>query len=149
MSIESHLGDIASLFTCTPGTPGRLSEHFTRIATPFLFPDGDVLDLYYREEAGIHLLTDWGATLRWLKDQWAEQSLPASVRGLLPGICQAQRVELSSGCLKIRVSQESEIALALMRLAQTAMRIADLWFVLYGPPAPVPPHSEEEGHPRL
>jgi hypothetical protein len=131
VSIETHLSDIASLFTCTPGTPGRLTQHFTRIITPFHLPDGEVLDFYYRHEAGTFFLTDLGTTLQWLKGQWVEESLPASVRDLLPDICQAESVELRSGHLRIRLTQEAEIAGGLIRLAQTALRIADLRFALY------------------
>lgn len=145
MSIETHLSDIASLFTCTPGTPGRLAQHFTRIITPFHLPDGEVLDVYCREEAGTFFLTDLGTTLQWLKGQWVEESLPASVRSLLPEICQAERVELRSGHLRIRLTQEAEIADGLMRLAQTALRIADLRFALYPQRSSPPAQGTEEG----
>lgn len=143
MSIETHLGDIASLFTCTPGTPGRLAQHFTRITTPFHLPDGEVLDCYCRDEAGAFLLTDLGTTLQWLKSQWREEALPAAVRTLLPDICQAESVELRSGHLRIRVTQEAEIAGGLLRLVQTALRIADLRFALYLQ-RPAPPEAGEK-----
>jgi hypothetical protein len=141
MSIETHLSDIASLFTCTPGTPGRLAQHFTRITTPFHLPDGEVLDCYYREEAGAFLLTDLGTTLQWLKGQWREEALPAPVRTLLPEICQAESVELRSGHLRIRVTQEADVAGGLLRLVQTALRIADLRFAL-DLQRPAPPEAE-------
>ena len=131
MPIEEHLGGIAALFTCTPGTPGQLSEHFTRIRTPFQTPDGDLIDLFCRQEAGGLFLSDLGTTLQWLKDQWVGVALPASVRSLLPEICGALGVELRSGWLRISVTQEAETAGALLRLAQAAVRIADLRFALY------------------
>lgn len=145
MAIETSLNDIASLFKCVPGTPGQLSQHFTRIVTPLHFPDGEVLDVYYREEAGTFFLTDLGTTMQWLKGQWAEASLPTSIRSLLPEICQAESVELRSSHLRIRVTQEAEIAGSLLRLIQTALRIADLRFALYLQ-RPEPPAAEmEEG----
>jgi Domain of unknown function DUF1828 len=145
MSIETRLSDIASLFTCTPGAPGRLTQHFSRIVTPFHLPDGQVLDFYYREEAQGHFFTDLGTTLQWLRGQWVEESLPASVRSLLPEICQAESVELRSGQLRIRVTQEAEIAGGLMRLVQTALRIADLRFALYLQRPATPAQGTEEG----
>jgi hypothetical protein len=63
----------------------------------------------------------------------------------LPEICQAESVELRSGHLRIRLTQEAEIADGLIRLVQTALRIADLHFALY-PQRPSPPaQGSEEG----
>ena len=131
MSIQEQLSTLGALFECTPG---RLSEHFTQIVTPFLLPDGDILDLFYREEAGTFLPADGGETLRWLRSQWAEATLPATIRDQVPGICQMHEIELWHGWLRVRLTQEAHVAGALMRLAQASMRVADLWFLLHNEP---------------
>jgi|SRR5713226_1845431 len=132
---------MAALFECVPDTPG---PGFTRIVTPFLLPDGDVLDLFYREEAGTSLLTDGGETLRWLRDQWGERKLPAAIREQLPGICQTHGIELWHGRLEIRFTEETEVVGALMRLAQAALRVSDLWFVLHEKLSSASPHNEPD-----
>jgi hypothetical protein len=43
---------VGELFTCSP-----LNE-YTRIRTPFLYPDGDVIDVYLKEAGGIVTVTD-------------------------------------------------------------------------------------------
>jgi hypothetical protein len=56
------------LFTCTP-----MSEYI-RIETPFLYPDGDIIDVFSQERDDHRLLTDLGETQRWLKMQTAPPS---------------------------------------------------------------------------
>ncbi len=125
MSIEEQLEEqLHSLFKCTP------CQHLTRIRTPFLLPDGDVLDLFAVEEkAGTLLLTDEGETLRWLRGQWIEKMLPAAIRDQVSNICQMHTIELWQGQLRV-ITEEAQIAGQLMQLAQASMRVADLWFLL-------------------
>jgi hypothetical protein len=127
MTIQEHLSDIPTLFKCASE---QGPEHFTRITTPFHLPDGCVLDLYYKEGKNetFHL-TDLGETLRWLKDQWVEQSPSAPMLNLLPGICLTHGVELAAGCLTIRGSQTSMITKSLFQIAQAALQIADLLLI--------------------
>lgn len=48
---------------------------FIRIRTPYLYPDGDVIDLFYKTQGEQRILTDLGETLRWLMTQTATQHL--------------------------------------------------------------------------
>src|SRR4030081_2258385 len=54
---------LGALFTCA------LVNGYTRVRTPFLYPDGDVIDVFVSEEDGVFTVTDLGETLRWLKMQ--------------------------------------------------------------------------------
>ena len=54
---------LGALFTC------EAINGYTRIRTPFLYPDGDVIDLYLQDDGRFTTLTDLGETVRWLKSQ--------------------------------------------------------------------------------
>lgn len=61
-------------------TAGQLFDYaevngFVRIRTPYLYPDGDVIDLYWKEHNGQQILTDLGETLRWLETQSPSKQL--------------------------------------------------------------------------
>ncbi|MGH7928243.1 MAG: DUF1828 domain-containing protein, partial [Candidatus Binatia bacterium] len=58
--IEEKIGE---LFTCSE------VNGYVRIRTPYLYPDGDVIDLFFSEKNGSYTLTDLGETLGWLKMQ--------------------------------------------------------------------------------
>ena len=58
--IQQQMGE---LFQCAE--VGR----FVRIRTPFLYPDGDYIDLFLEANAEDVTLTDLGETIRWLKMQ--------------------------------------------------------------------------------
>ena len=64
------------LFTCT-----QVNEH-TRIRTPYLYPDGDVVDLYFVTDGRDSTLTDFGESISWLKSQTISQK--KSLKPMIP-----------------------------------------------------------------
>ena len=62
-----HCEDIArrvgQLFVCTT------VNEYLRIRTPYLYPDGDVIDLFIKWDERHFTVTDLGETLRWLSMQ--------------------------------------------------------------------------------
>jgi hypothetical protein len=110
------------------GTP---EEGFTQIETPFLMPDGDVIDLYYRKEGETtFLLTDLGETLAWLRLQLADPNLPETVHTWVKDICSSLGIEQSKGMLVVRVAAPESLADGLLLLAQGVVRIASLYVLL-------------------
>jgi hypothetical protein len=58
--IAKHVGE---LYKCSA------ENDYITIRTPFMFPDGDIVELYYQETA-IGWITDrFWETIRWLSDQ--------------------------------------------------------------------------------
>ena len=114
---------IADLFTYSP------LNQYIRIRTPFLYPDGDVIDLFYKEEGEYVILTDLGETLGWLQMQTAAQQKSAKQRQLINDICLNLNVQLYRGMLMIRLKRSDDLAQAVMRLSQAALRVSDLWFI--------------------
>ena len=126
VALVSELSEIGGLFQVALERNG---QGFTCITTPFLLPDGTVLDLYYKMVDGEYLLTDLGETLRWLRDQWIGDGLPAAIYNVMPGICQAYGVKMSVTVLTIRTPPVT-VAATLLSLAQAALQLADLRFAL-------------------
>jgi hypothetical protein len=110
------------------GTP---EEGFTQIETPFLMPDGDVIDLYYRKEGETtFLLTDLGETLAWLRLQLADPHLPEMVHTWVQDICSSLGIEQSKGMLVVHVAAPESLTDDLLRLAQGVVQIASLYVLL-------------------
>lgn len=55
--------EVGSLFNCSE------FKDFIQIETPFNYPDGDIIDIFYRKVNNGFILTDLGETLRWLESQ--------------------------------------------------------------------------------
>jgi hypothetical protein len=113
---------IGLLFSCSP------VNQYTRIQTPFLYPDGDIIDIFYREEGDAAVLTDLGETLRWLKMQTVTQRKSPRQRRLIADICLTHNIELYRGMLTTRVRRSEDLTSAVMRLSQGILRVSDLWF---------------------
>jgi len=113
---------IGLLFTCVP------TNQYTRIQTPFLYPDGDIIDVFYQDQGDMATLTDLGETMRWLSMQTATQRKSPKQRQLIADICLTHNVEIYRGMLMVRVRRPEDLAAAVMRLSQCMLRVSDLWF---------------------
>jgi Domain of unknown function DUF1828 len=119
--IEQKMGE---LFSCS-----RVNT-YTRIRTPFLYPDGDVIDLYLKQEGDSATLTDLGETLRWLRMQSIARRRSPRQNQLIKDACLNHGVEFYRGMLMVRVRPSDEISKAVTRLTQAALRVSDLWFTM-------------------
>lgn len=113
---------IGELFTCSS------VNEYIRIRTPFLYPDGDVIDLFFKEEGEYATLTDLGETLRWLRMQTATQKRSPKQQQLINNICLTHGIEFYRGMLVVRIKPSEDIAQVVTRLSQAALRVSDLWF---------------------
>lgn len=117
--IQENIGE---LFTCSE------LNGYIRIRTPYLYPDGDVIDLFLSEKNGTYTLTDLGETLGWLKTQSLAPKRSPKQRQMIADVCLNHGVELFRGMLAVRLSSANDLAASLTRLSQAALRVADLWF---------------------
>lgn len=114
---------LSALFSCTPH--GDLQ----RIRTPYLYPDGDEIDLFIKVEPnGLMIITDLGETLRWLRSQTLAARRTIKQNALLEDICLTHGVELFKGMLIVRCHPGDALAAVMTRLAQACLRVSDLWF---------------------
>ena len=119
-----HIAEnIGELFDCSP------LGGYTRIRTPYLYPDGDVIDLFLSQiDGGSSTLTDLGETLGWLRTQTVSERKTDRQRHLIEDVCLTHGVELYRGMLMLRVKNLDDMAEAISRLSQAALRVSDLWF---------------------
>lgn len=110
------------LYTCSP------VGQYIRIQTPFLYPDGDIIDVFFQGEGNIGTLTDLGETLRWLRMQTVSQKQSRKQQQLIADVCLTHNIELYQGMLMARVRRPQDFADAIARLCQCILRMSDLWF---------------------
>lgn len=110
---------IGQLYTCSE------VNDLVRIRTPYLYPDGDIIDLFLNPDT--QTLTDFGETLRWLHMQSFKQSLSKKQDWFLQDIQITYGIELYDGMLLIRV--RDDLAEAITRLAQAAIAVSNLWLL--------------------
>ena len=113
---------LGELFTCT--------EHgaYQRIRTPYLYPDGDSIDLFCRSEGDGITVTDLAETTRWLRMQSFAVRRSPKQRQLIEDACLTHGVEFYRGTLQARCRQNDSLAVVVTRVAQAALRVSDLWF---------------------
>lgn len=119
--LSSQLG---ALFSCSEQAP------YTRIRTPFLYPDGDVIDVFAKPSDGSITFTDLGESLRWLRMQTASPKRSPRQRQLIEDACLTHDVELFKGMLLARAKSTEDLAATVTKVAQAAIRVSDLWFTL-------------------
>lgn len=117
---------IGELFTCTP------LNQYIRIRTPFLYPDNDLIDLYYKELDEDIVLTDLGETLSWFKLQTVALGIAPELLQLIKDICLDHGIEFSRGMLLLRLKQSDDLAEGIMRLSQAILKVLDIGFAFKG-----------------
>ena len=120
---EALRGSLPALFECALAPEGAV-----RVRTPFMYPDGDIVDLFVEERGAEFLLTDYGEALGWLRMQSFSDALTTSRQRLLEDICRTLGIELDRGQLTLRCTDSSALADAVQRLGQASVRVSDIWF---------------------
>lgn len=124
-SLCHELGSqLGALYSCVEKPP------YTRIRTPFLYPDGDIIDVFAKVTNGGLTLTDLGESLRWLRMQTPSAKRSPKQRKLIEDACLTHDVELFKGMITARTSPTSNVAECVTKVAQAAIRVSDLWFTL-------------------
>ena len=114
--------EIGALFTCT--------EHgdYQRIRTPYLYPDGDNIDLFCAVDGDMVIVTDLAETTGWLWMQSQSRRRSPKQNRLIEDTCVTHGVEFYRGMLQARCRPGDSLAAAVTRVAQAALRVSDLWF---------------------
>ena len=108
---------------CTTTPEGSI-----RVRTPFIYPDGDILDLFVLERAGGYQLTDFGETVGWLRMRSGWAALSPKRRDRIKDACQTHGIVYNRGQLELSDVAAHELPRAVVRLAAAAARVSDLWF---------------------
>ena len=114
--------EMGALFTCSE-QGDRL-----RIRTPYLYPDGDYIDLFCKVEDGVTTVSDLAETTGWLRMQSAGLRRSPKQARLIEDACMTHGIEFHRGMLQARCLPGDELAQVVTRVAQAALRVSDLWF---------------------
>ena len=122
----SSIGDsLPSLFKCGPAAGGGV-----RVRTPLMYPDGGVVDVFVLERDGGFTISDYGESLGWLRLQSVSRRRSPKQNRMIGDVCQTLGLELERGQLVLRVAAGAVLGESVLRLAQGAVRLSDLWFTL-------------------
>ena len=113
-SLHTQLG---SMFECLP------AGERVQIRTPFVYPDGDNIDLYWRDTPQGQVISDLGDTYGWLFINGAHDKLTSKQNQAYDGACLTYGVERRDGLLLTYVV-DGKLAEAVVRLAQAIMAIS-------------------------
>jgi len=116
--------DQSPLFVCSPG-----AKEGVRVRTPFLYPDGGVIDVFVLPRDGRFEVTDFGEALGWLRMQSVGGQLSPKQRRMVEDVCLTLGVEFFRGQLMLRCDADT-VSDGVIRIGQAALRLADLWFTL-------------------
>jgi hypothetical protein len=89
-ALSAELGE---LFRCSP------HGSYQRIRTPYLYPDGDNIDIFCKEQgSGLITVTDLAESVRWLRMQSMSPKRSTKQRQLIEDTCLTHGVEFYRGC---------------------------------------------------
>ena len=113
---------IGTLFTCS------VHGDYQRIRTPYLYPDGDNIDLFCKVDGDTVTVSDLAETTGWLRMQSAALRRSPKQTRLIEDACVTHGIEFYRGMLQARCRPGDELAQVVTRVAPAALRVSDLWF---------------------
>ena len=116
---------VPPLFVCSPA-----AQEGVRVRTPMLYPDGGVVDVFVLERNGGYTVTDFGDALGWLGLQSVSRRRSPKQDALIQDVCQTLRVERFHDHLLLRNVASDALGESVLRVAQAAVRVSDVWFTL-------------------
>src|SRR3989304_4955143 len=96
---EELKGELGALFDC------ELHDEFVKVRTPFFYPDGDVIDLFYFSQNGVRTISDFGESTGWLRIQSFGGKRTPKQQRMIEDVCQTHGVEFFKGMLLLRISE--------------------------------------------
>jgi hypothetical protein len=121
--------NIGTLFICSE------FKEFIKITTPFIYPDGDVIDIFYRRIEGGFILTDLGETVRWLESQSVSGMRNEKQKELIETICLTHNLEVKRDMFIARFNSNTDnkkLASSVLEIGQALVRLSDLWVLQTG-----------------
>ena len=116
---------LSPLFQCAPAP-----REGVLVQTPFLYPDGGVVEVAVIARGGRFVVTDHGEALGWLGMQSVRGNLSSKQHALVGDVCQTLGVELSRGRLLLWCDKPAELGEAVHLVGQAVVRVSDVWFTL-------------------
>ena len=116
---------LSVLFECT-----LAPREGVRVRTPFMYPDGGIVDVFVIERDQVYIVTDFGEALGWLGMQTVRGELSSRQRRLIDDVSLTLNVELHRGQLISRCKDIESLGQAVHRMGQAIVRISDIWFTL-------------------
>ena len=116
---------LSPLFQCAPAP-----REGVLVQTPFLYPDGGVVEIAVIARGDRFAVTDHGEALGWLGMQSVRGNLSPKQRALVDDVRQTLGVELSRGRLLLWCDHPAELGEAVHLVGQAVVRVSDVWFTL-------------------
>jgi len=110
-------------------------EQRYRITTPFLYPDGDNIVLFFQSEGDSLVVTDLGEATGWIWDN-SENSvgerfdLRQGWPDVINDIRELYRVSYFGDELRAKLEEGDSLADVVLRVAQAVLRVVDIWVML-------------------
>lgn len=116
-------GGLGPMFECSD------NGDYVRVRTPYLYPDGDYIDLFVkRVNETTTAVSDLGETIRWLSSNTLSAKRSPKQSALVSDITQTHGVEFFRGMLKARSNTPDTLAEVVTRVSQAALRVSDIIF---------------------
>lgn len=117
---------IGRQFTCTN------FNGFIKVQTPYLYPDGDIIDVFVKSSDSGLILTDLGETIAWLSSHSISHSLSERKNQLIEDLIFMYQVERYKGMLIKKCDNSENLSFAIVDFCQAIIRVSDIYLTYSG-----------------
>ncbi|MDJ0579029.1 DUF1828 domain-containing protein [Crocosphaera sp.] len=117
---------VGNLFSCS------MFDGFVKISTPFLYADGDIIDIFYKEIEGGFILTDFGETLSNLESSTSLGIISNKQEKIIKQICINHNLEFNGEIIVGKFNNDENLAYKLIEISQSLIEISNLYVLNRG-----------------
>lgn len=121
--IKNQIGD---LFSCSE------FKNFIKISTPFLYADGDIISIFYKEIDQGFVLTDFGETLSILESSSPSGTISTRQEEIIQQICTNYNLKLNGEMIIGKFDKNEKLANKLINFSQSIVEISSLYVLNRG-----------------
>lgn len=120
--------DVCEIMQRQMGAPFDCADfgNYYRIRTPYLYPDGDTIDLFCEFDGDLITVTDDAETMGWLQMQSEEPCRSPRQNRIIQEACEMHGVEFFRGMLQARCRPEDDLADVVNRVSQAALLVSGI-----------------------
>ena len=100
----------------------------SRIRTPFMYPDGEIIDIFCLPSENGTTVTDLAETINWLSALSLQPNSSEQQNEIIRDICVTHNTNFENERISAVCRSDELLAETIIKVAHACVRVSDLWF---------------------
>lgn len=99
-----------------------------RVRTPFMYPDGEIIDVFCMPSENGTTVTDFGETINWLSSLSLQPNISEQQNAIIRDISVTHNTNFDNERISAVCRSDELLAETIIKVTHACVRVSDLWF---------------------